>query len=211
MTERTKKLENFLKLLYDKHKAELLFHGWHHIKFVAEKSKEFADDINANKEIVYAAALVHDLNYVVAPNSKPETGESLRNKQLAMAGFSKQEIDYIEKIIMEAHTAYRNEKISIEAQALSDADTLFRSLPITPVLFASRYIAQNKVDIGELADKVTSEQNPLMEKGTYFYTNLAKKKYLKWAKTNLELWNYIKESLNDPEVSDLIKTANENH
>lgn len=123
------------------------------------------------------------------------------------SGYSDEEIIKIENIIMEAHTATRNQNISLEGKSLSDADTLFKVLPITPVLFASNYIKQNKVDIQKLANKITSEQNKLLEEGIYFYTDLAKTKYLNWAKTNLALWNHVKESLEDNDVSEMLKIA----
>ena len=43
------KLISLLKPLYDKNKDYLLFHGWHHLKFVRKKAFEFADSI---KELV---------------------------------------------------------------------------------------------------------------------------------------------------------------
>lgn len=91
--------------------------------------------------------------------------------------------------------------------ALSDADTLFKSLPITPIIFAQKYITQNKVDIYKLAQKVTSEQNPLMDQDIYFYTDYAKKRYLNWAKDNLKLWNNVIESSTDEDIKEMLKIA----
>lgn len=198
-----------VKELYNKHKAELLFHGWHHVTFVSDKAAEFAATIGADVEIVRATGLVHDINYIVQPNSEPEAGKEIREKILQESGYSDEDIARIETIIMEAHTGTRSEVISEEGKALSDADTLFKSLPTTPILFASKYITQNKVDVYKLAEKVTSEQNPLMDKGIYFYTEAAKTKYLPWAKGNLLVWNYVMESFTDPAVKKMLETAKE--
>jgi HD superfamily phosphodiesterase len=64
MTPRNQKLRERLEQLYKSYADTLLFHGWHHITFVARNSLEFAEELDVNKELVEAAALVHDLNYV---------------------------------------------------------------------------------------------------------------------------------------------------
>lgn len=202
-------LRDKIEELYRQHTAYLLFHGWHHIYFVTKKAVEIAQSINANELIVESAALVHDLNYIVEPNSEPEVAKDMRKNILTQCSYTLQEIEMIESVIMEAHMRTRGENISTNGKALSDADTLFKSLPTTPILFASKYITQNKVDIQKLADKVTSEQNPLMQKGIYFYTEYASKKYLDWAKANLQMWNYVKDSLTDPDVSEMLSIARE--
>lgn len=199
-------LERSLKALYEDRK-DLLFHGWHHIWFVFKKSKAFAEDIGADTFLVQSAALVHDVNYIAQKNSKPEAGRELRQKYLSDSTYTPEEIERIEQIVMEEHTATRNESISNEGQALSDADTLFKSLPITPILFAGKYIQENEVDVAQLAEKICSEQNPLMEKDIYFYTPKARELYLNWAKVNLELWKNVQASLKDEDVVEMLKLA----
>jgi len=92
---------------------------------------------------------------------------------------------------------------------LSDADSLFKVLPITPVVFASSYIKQNGVDIYKMADKITKEQNKLLENDIYFYTDIAKVRYLDWARLNLGLWNNIKDCLEDKDISEILTQAKE--
>ena len=208
-SSKVENLINLLKPLYLEHSKNLLFHGWHHITFVRKKALEFADSIDANRLIVEAAALTHDLNYIVKPNSEPEEGKELRQQFLSKAGFTNEEAEKIESVVMESHTGTRGKKVTLEGMALSDADTLFKSLPITPIIFAQKYITQNKVDIFKLAHKVTSEQNPLIEQDIYFYTDYAKKKYLSWAKDNLKLWNNVIEALNDEDIKEILKIADE--
>ena len=203
-----KELRTTLEQLYLENSQKLLFHGWHHINFVSKKAIEFASSIEANVFLAESAGLVHDLNYIVEPNSEPEIGIDLRKDFLTKAGYSSEEISQIEGIIMESHTGTRSNKISKEGMALSDADTLFKALPTTPILFASKYLTQNKVSIEKLASKVSSEQNKLMESGIYFYTDLAKRKYLKWAEINLSLWNNVNEALMDEDVVEMLEIAN---
>lgn len=197
-----------LKLYGDKKKSKhLLFHGWHHINFVRNKAVEFAKTIRANLFIVESAALVHDLNYFIKVFSKAHEGAGLRNKILSACGYSTDEIIKIEKVILECSTETRGKHISPEAKALSDGDFLFRALPTTPVLFTSKYLEESKINIHILANKIISDQRKLLASGIYFYTPLAKKKYLRWAKANLQLWGNIQESLKDKDVLDLLAIA----
>jgi uncharacterized protein len=205
--EKINLLKGELIPLYEKHQKELLFHGWHHITFVTNKSMGFAKELGANEFIVQSAALVHDLNYIVQSNSKPEAGKGLREELLIKSGYLSEEIAGIEQIIMEECTTNRHGDISLEAKALSDADTLFKALPVTPILFASKYIEENKVDIARLAHKICEEQNHLMESGIYFYTDQAKQMYLSWAKVNLQLWGNVEESLKDEDVKEMLAIA----
>jgi uncharacterized protein len=200
-------LRTKLDSLYNQHKEEMLFHGWHHIAFVSKKAKEFAKSINADAFLSESAAYVHDLNYLVEINSEPEKGAELRTQILSECGYSEEERTRIEQIVMEEHTATRGARLSPEGMALSDADTLFKALPITPILFASKYIQENKVDIEKLSKKVVDEQKPLLDKGIYFYTDLAKSRYLSWAICNLALWENVRESLEDEDVQELLALA----
>lgn len=207
--EKTEKLRNILADLY-KNRKDLLFHGWHHIIFVEKKALEFAGSIGADLFSVRSAALVHDLNYFIEPDSTPSAGRELRKKILSEAGYSDSEIKRIEAIIEEEHTATRTELISKEDAALSDADTLFKALPITPIIFASRFIEENKIDIERLSQSINKDQAKLMESGIYFYTDLAKERYLKWAKINLDLWDSVGEALQDEDVRELISNYRQN-
>ena len=201
------KKETLTKKLFDEYQmynSVLPFHGWHHIVFVTKKAKEFALENKANIDIVEVAALTHDLNYLVKENSHPADGGNFRKNILEQAGYSQAEVEVVENIILEAHTADRTPNISLEAQALSDADTLFKALPITPVVYASQYAIENGVTIKEMAAKIVLEQNRLLDEIIYFYTDVAKQKYMKWAKTNLDLWNNIAESMGDQDVIELM-------
>lgn len=208
-TKRTAALTQELEKLYHDRSADLLFHGWHHISFVAKKAVEFAEEFDIDVEIVEAAALTHDLNYIVEPNSGPEAGKELRAQYLDQAGFLESEITTIENLVMEEDVATRHAQISDAAKALSDADTLFKALPVTPILFAGHYITENHVDIRKLAAKVVGDQKPLMEQDIYFYTKAAKTKYLKWAEDTLALWENVQVALDDEDVSEMLGVARE--
>lgn len=192
---------------YEKNGKNLLFHGWHHISFVQKKAVEIAKTIDADIFFVESTALVHDLNYLVESNSDPEAGEELRHRLLQKSGYDVHEIDRIEAIVIESHTAYRGPNLSLEGQALSDADSIFKILPITPVVFSGKYVSQNKVNLKKLATKITSEQNPLLQSGIYFYTEFARNKYQHWAETNIGLWNQILECLEYDDIQEMLKQA----
>ena len=200
-------LRQILENLYIERGKDLPYHGWHHIYFVAKKAVLFAGELGADVEIVEAAALTHDLNYLVEPYSEPEAGKQLRESYLGKAKFNAKEIQEIETIVMQGHMGTRHADISDAAKALSDADTLYKSLPTTPILLTGNFIAQNKVDIETLAAKIVREQRPLMDQDIYFYTDAAKSRYMHWAKVNLAMWENVLEATHDPDVEETLRIA----
>lgn len=187
--------------------AHLPFHGWHHVQFVRTKAVEFAAANGADASVVEAAALVHDVNYLVRRASSAGDGRGLRGHILAAAWIPGPVVRRIEEVVTEAEMRTRHRHISLEAQALSDADTLFKALPITPVVLAHRYLAENGVTLRELADKIVGEQRPVHDDGFYFYDPTASATYARWASANLELWSCIRESLDDPNVTQLLASV----
>jgi len=171
---------------------------------VKTKAVEFANERNADPCLVAAASMVHDLNYVVRKNSTPSAARRLRRSFLKNAGFDPAEINRIEEIVNEAHTATRTDSISVEGAALSDADTLFKALPMTPVVFAHLYLRENGIGLRELGSKILREQMPLVEKNIYFYDPAVRDKYLPWAKVNIQLWQEIMAALDDPDIVSLL-------
>jgi|AntRauTorckE6833_2_1112554.scaffolds.fasta_scaffold11505_3 uncharacterized protein len=185
----------------------LPFHGWHHIEFVYKKSAVFAADLNADIPFTQSCALVHDLNYLARPGtySAPAEGKRLRQAVLLKTGFDEDQIKQIETVIISAETAVRDANISAEAMALADADTLFKVLPTTPLLFTTRFIEQNNYSIAKLAQKIVQEQKPLIEQDIYFYSKLAKDRYMGWAKVHLQIWAAVNESLTDPDIAEILE------
>ena len=209
-TERSQKLYDLVFDLYQKHKETLLFHGWHHINFVTKKAAQFAVFIDTNVEIVESAALVHDINYIVAPNSEPEAGKDFRAEILSKSGFNQREIDLIENTINESHTSTRTAVISDLGKALSDADSLFKAIPITPIFFSSKYIAENNTDMVKLASKITKEQRPLIDEDIFFYIPEVKALYNNWARVNIELWENMQVALEDADIQEILDIAKAN-
>ena len=207
--DRIGKLEENLKKLYSEKGKNLLFHGWHHVNFVRKKAIEFANELGVDKNIIEVAALTHDLNFIAKKNSSVEEGDKLRTEILKEVGFSGEEISNINKIILDADMEKRHEDVSNESKILSDADTVFKALPIAPIVFASKYIAENNVDIGKLANKIVIGWKKPLDEDYYFYTDVAKKKYLEWAKIQYKLWEKIESSLQDEDVVELLKLAKE--
>ena len=207
---RIERLYDYIFELYQQHKEKLLFHGWHHINFVYKKSTIFAKELEANIELVQAAALTHDLNYIVSKGSKTKDGKEIRSKILKGQKFSEEEIKIINIIVEEACISNKtnNVNISLEAQALSDADSVFKVIPITPLLFTSKYIEETDVDIKYLADTIIiSKQEHLIEKDIFFYSKLAKEKYNELAKFHLQLWKHVSKSLEDEDISEVLEIA----
>ena len=190
--------------------SKLLFHGWHHIQFVHNKAIEFATELKCDVEKVAVSALVHDLNYIFSDKLEPEAARLQIIEYVSKSGYDESYAKAVADLIEDGHLAYRGSReLSDEAKALADADTLFKALPTTPILFASKFITQNKYDVEKLGHKVVEEQKPLMESNTYFYTEIANKKYLAWAEINLKMWEGVLESLQDKDVKEMLKTASD--
>ncbi|GAA4434326.1 HD family phosphohydrolase [Actinokineospora soli] len=197
-------VEGHVRALCERYARRLPFHGWHHVGFVRDKAVEFAAANGSNAAVVETAALVHDVNYLVRRNSVAAAGSGLRRRILAASGVRGATAEWVDAIVDEAEMRTRHRNISIEAQALSDADTLFKALPVTPVVLAHRYLAENGVTLRELAEKIVGEQCDVHDGGFYFYSPAAAEQYSRWASTNLQLWRCIKESLDDPTVERLL-------
>jgi uncharacterized protein len=190
--------------LYAGQTEEVPFHGWHHVKFVAVNARRFAKELTADVALSEIAALVHDVNYLVATRSDASGGRVLRRKILHDVGMSEDLIEAIEDIVITAETRSRGRNISKEAMALSDADTLFKALPITPVILAPLYMRETGRSLRELAEKIVGEQVPLRENGIYFYSDSAKRRYEHWGDVNLALWTCIQDSLDDKSVVEVV-------
>jgi uncharacterized protein len=200
------RLIEMVRELYLSKRRDVPFHGWHHVSFVLGKATEFAKELGADVLLVQAAALTHDLNYLVKGNSEPEAGEVLRKELLKNAGFANQQLGKIESIIREAHTATRGRDISHEGMALSDADTLYKALPVTPILFSNGYLVENGISLRELAEKILSEQRPLRENNIDFYTDSALR-YQQWADVNFSLWENVLEAIKDEDVQEMLRLS----
>lgn len=85
--------------------------------------------------------------------NSPEEGIDVRTHFLKEARYTDEEIEKIEQIVMEINTWSRDESISPEAKALSDADMLFKCLPITPLLYSSKNIWQKQVNLSKILRK----------------------------------------------------------
>jgi uncharacterized protein len=197
-------VENRVHRLCQEYAERLQFHGWHHVNFVRAKAGGFAQHNGADRTVVEVAALVHDVNYLVLRNSPAAAGSSLRGEILAECGVADGVARWIDEIVDEAEMATRGRDISLEAQALSDADTLFKALPVTPVVLAHRYLRENGLSLRELADKIVGEQCDVHDEGYYFYNPEAAATYSRWATANLQLWQCIQEAVDDPTVVELL-------
>lgn len=204
-TVRVKMLADEVKRRLEEHAHKLPFHGWPHTDFVRTKAVEFAAGRGADVVLVEATALVHDINYLVEPNSPPSAGLALRAQLLRECDFSAVEIKRIEEIIEGAHTEYRGRHVDLETACLSDADTLYKTLPITPVLYAHRYLDENGLELGELARKIVEEQVHKHDDNYYFYDAGLAEEYGEWIDVNLGLWKAIQQALADPAIATLVR------
>lgn len=201
-------LRSYLEKYYAEHPVKPFFHGWHHIVFVTEKATNLANELNVqNVDIITTSALVHDLNYLVRPYSRAHEGQALRQKILAQHNYTQEEIECIEWIITTEDLRARDDKINLEAQILSDADTLYKCLPTSAPLFTKGYIDQSDISIKQMAESIIKYQLPLIQKGIYFYSEPYKKRYQVWAEHNIKTWQLVLESLQDQDICNVLTMA----
>jgi uncharacterized protein len=79
---------------------------------------------------------------------------------------------------------------------------------MTPVVFSHLYLAENRIGLRDLAEKIVKEQLPLMEEGIYFYDPTVRQRYFPWAEANMRLWQEIMNSLDDPDIACLLSQVN---
>ena len=202
-THRIRRLGAAIRRLYGATDA-LGYHGLAHIDFVRTKAVRFAPDLGADAELVEAAALTHDVNYLVDPMSSAADGQNLRRECLEDAGFTAAEIARIEGIVVSASSEHHGPNVSAEAQALADADMLFKALPATPLLFARDYVEEGGRSILEIAHELIGRQRPLLAEDRYFYSSAARRDYTGWAEINVRLWENLVEALQDPDIAQLV-------
>jgi uncharacterized protein len=193
-----------VEALYAQRNSDVPFHGWHHIMFVSSKVIAFARELGADDRLSRVAALVHDVNYLVDPTTNAGGGAALRKMILSDAGLSSEIIQWIERVVLEAETNSRHANISPEAKALSDADTLFKALPVTPVVLAPLYLKETGKSLKQLATEIVSQQGGLRDQDIYFYSDSARERYAVWGEVNIQLWRCVLESLDDPDVITLL-------
>jgi uncharacterized protein len=205
---RVETLRHYLEKYYTTHGKNLLYHGWHHIVFVTDKAMALAKELNyADVDLVAACALTHDLNYLVDSYSRASEGQTLSTQILTANGYKNDEIIRIQQIVDQADIRNRDENICIEAQIVSDADTLFKALPLVAPVFTGSYLAQTKIGLGQLADSITGWQQTLFDRDIYFYTKPYRERYQQWAEQNFNLWKAIQACLNDDDVKQLLINA----
>ncbi len=205
--EQATRIEALVERLYNGDNAPRLpFHDYDHIVFVTRWAVNFGQQNGADLPTVKVAALLHDLNYIADPTSDVDAGKDSRRAVLLEAGISDREIDNLEGIIRSADVRNSESCSGLEAQALSDADMLYKILPVTPVLFSHRLLVESNSNIRDLAIKILEEQLPRFESGSLFYNPKANDRYHKWAATNFALWRDIIECVEEPTISALLAT-----
>ena len=100
------------------------FAGPDHIARVVALSTDIGASEGANSEIIWAAALLHDIGVPICAGNHYEIGALLARGVLAEAGYELPEIEAICHAI-EAHSRYGGpEPATIEAKCLFDADAI---------------------------------------------------------------------------------------
>jgi hypothetical protein len=82
---------------------------------------------------------------------------------------------------------------SPETDALADADTIFKILPVTPILFTSNWLNESGVNLCDLAAGIMEIQHSRFLQGRLFRTRYARITYSEWAEVNFQLWAAVRD------------------
>jgi putative nucleotidyltransferase with HDIG domain len=116
--------------LYKTSKRDFAHWMWaHHVPWVANKTLELAQKYDADHDLVYTGALLHDLGDVRFDRDDPQFDSWSEEKAtviLQKAGFDHNQIDTVIKDIISPHSCYPgNLPQTLEGQILATADALF--------------------------------------------------------------------------------------
>ncbi|MBD3230061.1 MAG: HD domain-containing protein [Candidatus Lokiarchaeota archaeon] len=146
-------------------------HGWSHIERVIKYARYVNGEVNANWDIVYCAALLHDVGHKYkAENHNVKSAEMARNL-LQELEIEEKTIKKVEHAILTHSRQYATDKpINIEAKVLFDADgmDLFGSIGLMRALLSCIFKKKGfKCIIRKCEWRLEEKEN--------FYSNKSKK------------------------------------
>ena len=150
----------------------------HHIKIVYELAKQYANNYEADKEIVALAALLHDIASVTNVDFTEEhhiIGVQLAEEILLKENYPIEKIDLIKKCILNHRGSRLKNKNSNEEVCIADCDAMAHFYSIPSLL--SMVYREKKLSIDEgskfVMDKLNRSYNKMSDKGK----ELVKKQY----------------------------------
>lgn len=150
----------------------------HHIKIVYELAKQYANDYEADQEIVALAALLHDIASVTNVDFTEEhhiIGAELAQEILTEEKYPNEKITLIKKCILNHRGSRLVDKTSGEEVCIADCDAMAHFYSIPSLL--SMVYREKKLSIDEgskfVMDKLDRSYNKMSDKGKI----LVKKQY----------------------------------
>ncbi len=103
-------------------------HDWHHVQRVTELAEKLAEEEDADRKIVQASALLHDIGRGKEDegliDNHAEWGAEKSGEVLEELGFEDSFIEAVEHCIRSHRYSKRPDPRTLEAEVLSDADNL---------------------------------------------------------------------------------------
>ena len=124
-TERLRKLEKIVKEYLGSKEQQSPAHGFDHVKRVMLRAMRLAEIYSADKELLAAAALLHDVEEDYdAKEGHAERSAEKAEELLKAAGYNQSETEKIKELIKSHSSEDDFDAQSIEARILFDADKL---------------------------------------------------------------------------------------
>ena len=142
----------------------------HHIKVVYELSKKYANEYEADQEIVSLAALLHDIASVTDASYTEEhhvIGAKIAEELLLKENYPTEKIELIKKCILNHRGSRLNSKNSPEEVCVADLDAMahFYSIPsLLSMVYREKHLS---IDEGSkfVLDKLKRSYNKMSDKG----------------------------------------------
>lgn len=157
--EKIRKIEEEIKNLYISDSDEKISSFWFvHVKPVIDRAKNLAEKYGADKEIVWLAAILHDIGQLEALESHEEIGAKKAYEIMLEKGYKKELAEKVSEVIL-THRVNQHKPENLEQKILATADAM--SHFSTPhYLWLSRASKKPLLELFEkLSEKIERDYN----------------------------------------------------
>lgn len=192
--------------IFEENKEVFSYYGVRHTKFLLKFGEIFGTDLKSNLFFVKSCCLVHDLFILAQKRGFEKFSFEFETFILVSSGYVEEEILRIKDILFKSRLKYRleNSNIDLEAQAFSDANCLYKILPSNIIFDTKNFLSSRNMSLGELAVMILNEQKSLFSQGKFFYSNIAKEKYLSFVESQIFYWENVLKSLEDNDLKEFL-------
>ncbi len=115
-----------------------------HFKSVVKYSREMAEELDADKEVVTVAAWLHDIGSIVHGREDHHlTGKKIAEEKLKELGYDDDKIELVKECIENHRSSVDNPRETLEEKIVAEADAM-SSFDDIPGLFQAAFVHEGK-------------------------------------------------------------------